>query len=67
MVCVDVVQTRQDLVKNTLDVLAFKVFVVTGLHQLIQVAIHVFHADVKLVGEGVEKDVEGRDEVGVNG
>jgi hypothetical protein len=35
VVGVDVVQTGQDLVKNTLDVLAFKVFVVTGLHQLI--------------------------------
>jgi hypothetical protein len=31
VVCVDVVQTGQDLVKDTLDVLAFEVFVVNIL------------------------------------
>lgn len=47
--------------------LAFEVLMITGLHELIEVAIHVLHTDVEFAGKRVEEDVEGGDEVRVNG
>jgi phosphotransferase system IIA component len=34
---------------------------------LVEVAVHVFHADVKLAGEGVKEDVECGNKVRMNG
>ena len=67
MVGVNVVETGQNLVQDALDVLAFEVLVIAGLHQLVQVTVHVLHADVQLVGERVKENVECRDEMRMHG
>lgn len=42
----DVVKTGQDLKKNTLDAATVQAFVLTCFHQLVQIPIHMLHADV---------------------
>jgi hypothetical protein len=63
VVGVDMVETLQDLVEDTLDVLSLEIFVVPCLHQLIEIAIHVLHGDVKLAGERIEENIKGRNKV----
>lgn len=65
VVGVDMVETTQDLVEDTLDMLSVQVFVVSCLHQLVKIAVHVLHGDVQLAGERVEENVKGRDKVRV--
>lgn len=67
MMGMNVVQTAHNLVEDALDVLGVERLVVSCLHQLVEVAVHVFHADVELSGKGVEEDVQGGDEMRVNG
>lgn len=67
MVSMDVVQTREDLVQDALDMLGVQVLVVSCLHQLVQVAVHVLHADVELAGKGVEEDIQSGNEMGMDG
>lgn len=50
VVSMDVIQTAHNLVEDALDVLGVKSLVVSCLHQLVEVAVHVFHADVELSG-----------------
>lgn len=40
---------------------------VSCLHQLIQIAVHVFHAYVQLLAVGVKENIEGSDEVSMEG
>jgi len=41
--------------------------VVSCLHQLVQIAIHVLHAYMKLLGIGIQEDIEGPHEVSMAG
>lgn len=45
---VNMVQAGKNLVENALHAPHVHAFVISRFHQLIQVAVHVFHADVKL-------------------
>lgn len=65
VVGMNVVKATQDLVEDALDMLSVQTLVVSCLHQLVEVAIHVLHADMQFSGKRVEEDVEGRDQVGV--
>lgn len=64
---VDVVEAGEDLVENALDDPSIQVFVVSRLHQLVQVAIHVLHGDVEFLRQRVEEDIESRHEVSMIG
>lgn len=65
VVGVDVLESLHDLKENALDTRIIKTFVISRLHQLVQVPFHVLHGDVKLLAEGVEEDVQGGNQVGV--
>ena len=65
MVVVNVLQSRKDLAKNALHTGAVKWLVVTRLHQLVEVSIHVLHRDVELLAQWVEEDVVCRYQVRV--
>lgn len=45
--------------------LCFKILVVPCLHQLVEIAIHVLHANVQLLAEWIEENVQGGDNVSV--
>jgi len=64
---VDVLETLHDLKQDALDAGVVQDFVVPRLHQLVEIPLHILHADVQLLAEGVQEDVEGWDEVGVGG
>ena len=64
---VDVVQPREDLIENAFDVSLVETLLVPRLHQLVQVTVHVLHADVKFPRKGVEEDVQSRSKMGVVG
>lgn len=61
--CVDVFQSLHDLEKDALDTRNVKTFVVSSFHELVKIAIHIFHSNVKLLGEGVEENVQCRHEM----
>ena len=65
VVRVDVFQTLHNLVKDALDAAVVKALVVASLHQLVEVALHVLHSDMKLLSVGVQEDVESRNKVRV--
>ena len=65
VVRVDVFQTLHNLVKNALNATVVKALVVASLHQLVEVALHVLHGNMKLLGVGVQEDVESRNKVRV--
>ena len=65
VVVVDVLQSREDLAKNALHTGAVEWLVVTRLHQLVKVAVHVLHGDVELLAQWVEEDVVCRYQVRV--
>ena len=62
---VDVFKAMHDLEQNALDAAIVQALVVASLHQLVEIALHVFHANVEFLAVGVQEDVEGRDEVRV--
>lgn len=55
---VNVFETLHDLEKNALDAGIIETLVVASLHQLVEVALHVLHGDMELLGVGVQEDVE---------
>lgn len=57
LVGVYVVEARQDLEEYGLDGLGLEGLVFSRLHELVEVAVHVLHADVQLLGARVEEDV----------
>lgn len=63
----DMVEARENLVEDALYVFSIQGLVVTRFHELVQVAIHVLHADVQFLGQWVEEDVEGWDDVRMRG
>ena len=63
VVCMDVLQTLHNLIQDALDAAVVQTLVVTSLHQLIQVSLHILHGDVKLLGEGIEEDIKSWDEM----
>lgn len=65
IVSVNVIEAGEDLVQNALDAAVVQVFVISCLHELIQITIHVFHTYVKLLGHGIKEDLEGGHKVGV--
>jgi len=65
VVGVDVLESLHDLKQNALDAAIVETLVVSRLHQLVEVPFHIFHGDVELLGEGVEEDIQGRDQMGV--
>jgi hypothetical protein len=46
VVGVDVLETLHDLEQDALDTCVVEILVVSGLHQLVQVALHVLHGNV---------------------
>lgn len=42
---------------------ALEILVIPCLHQLVEVAVHVLHADMQLPGQGVQEDVESGNQV----
>lgn len=67
LMSVDVVQAGQDLVEDALDTFRVHTFVISSFHQLVQVAVHVLHADVEFPAVGVEENIQGRHKVDVSG
>jgi hypothetical protein len=65
VVIVNVFQTRENLAKNALDTSTVEWLVVTRLHQLVEVAVHVLHGDVELLAQWVKEDVVCRYQVRV--
>lgn len=65
--CVNVIEAGENLVQNALDTAVIQVFMISCLHELIQITIHVFHTYVKLFGYRIKEDLEGRYQVGVVG
>ena len=65
VVGVDVIQSRDYLVQDALDAGAVQASVGSGLHQLVEIAVHVLHADMQFLGRRIEEDVESRHEVDV--
>jgi hypothetical protein len=63
VVVVNVLQSGQNLAENALHTGTVERLVVTRLHQLVEVAIHVFHGDVELLAHRVKEDVVCRHEV----
>lgn len=60
---VNVLESLHDLEQNALDARVVKAFVISGLHQLVQIAFHILHADMELLSERVQEDVKCRNEV----
>jgi hypothetical protein len=57
MVCMNMLQPLHDLEEYAFDTACVQTFVVSGLHQLIQIAVHVLHGNVELLAEGIQEDV----------
>ena len=63
MVRMDMFQALHDLVQYALDATVVQTLMITSLHQLIQISLHILHGDVKLLGEGIEEDIKSWDEM----
>lgn len=59
----DVLQSLHNLKQYTLHAAHVEAFVISRLHQLVEVTVHVFHTYVELFAERIEEDVEGGYEV----
>jgi hypothetical protein len=46
LMSVNVIEAGQDLIKYTLDTFRIHTLMVSRFHQLVQITIHVFHADM---------------------
>lgn len=64
---VNVIKAGENLVQDALDAAVVQVFMISCLHELIQITFHVFHTYVKLFSQGIKEDLEGRYQVGVVG
>lgn len=65
IVCVYVIQSGDDLVQDTFHAGTVQAPVGPGLHQLIEIAIHVFHANVQFFCRGIQEYVQSRDKMDV--
>jgi hypothetical protein len=64
---VNVLETCQNLEKDTLHAGCVKWLVVPRLHELVQVSVHVLHGDVKPPAVGVQEDVQCRYQMRMRG
>ena len=64
---VNVLEPGHYLVEQTLDKVRFHQLTAARLHQLVEVAVHVLHSNVKLAADWVKEDIERRNEVAVVG
>jgi hypothetical protein len=62
---VDMLETTEDLEQDALDTGGVHWLVVACLHQLVEVAVHELHCDVKPAAVRVQEDVQGRYEMRV--
>jgi hypothetical protein len=60
MMVVDVLEAVHNLEQDAFDTGIVKALVIARLHQLIQVAFHILHTNVKLFTERIQEDVESR-------
>ena len=58
-----VLKSAHDLNENTFDACIVQALVVPCLHKLVQISLHIFHRDMKLLAERVKENVEGGHEV----
>lgn len=65
-VSVNVIQSGENLEQDALHARAVKGFVIPRLHELVEVSIHILHADVEFLGEWIKKDVQSGHEMGMN-
>ena len=65
VVIVDVVEAAENLIQDAFDAAAIQAFMISGLHQLVQIAIHILHADVQFLGHRIQEDVESWHQMGV--
>lgn len=56
-VSVDVFQTLHDLEQDALDGRHIQALMITRLHELVQIPIHILHGNVKLLGEWIQENV----------
>ena len=63
----DVVKAGKDLEKDALHALLVQILVITGLHKLIKISIHVLHDNVQFPAERIQEDVQSRNQMGVGG
>lgn len=63
VVCMDVLEALHDLEQDALDASGVQAFVIASFHELVEVAIHILHADVKFLAERVQEDVKCGNEV----
>jgi hypothetical protein len=56
---VDVFEALHDLEEDALHTSVIETLVIASLHQLVEVTLHILHGDMELLGERIQKDVEG--------
>jgi hypothetical protein len=64
---VDVLESGHNLEQYALDTVCVHWLVVTGLHQLVEIAVHVLHRNVKAAAVRVKEDIQGGYEMRVWG
>jgi len=57
VILVDVLKAGQNLKQDTFDCSVVQSFVLACLDQLVEIAIHELHGDVKLLAEWIQEDV----------
>ena len=60
LVIVYVVEARKDLEEYTLDAGAIEASMIACFHELVEIAIHVFHHDMEFPRQRIEEDVQRR-------
>jgi len=63
VVGVNVLETLHNLEQDAFNTGVVQALVIPRLHQLIQVALHVLHGNVQFLGERIQKDVQGRNQM----
>ena len=62
----NVVEAGQDLIKYALDTFRIHTLMISRFHQLVQVTVHVLHADMEFSAIWVEEDIQRRNEMDVS-
>lgn len=63
---VNVIETRENLEQDALHALGIHAFVIPSFHQLVKVAVHVLHTNVKFLAEWIQEDIQSRDQMSVS-
>jgi len=67
LMVVNVLEPLHDLKEYALDASSVQTFVISSFHQLIKITIHIFHADVKLLGIRIQEDIKRRNQMYMRG